>query len=125
MQLTAQKVQLDKILKRTSAYCERIKQVALHYVCTEKIRDIENIFDRVTLSSGMVREARAFSVRSTKRQSFIYDYQLIKKGEELQEQRILIEENGKKRNKKNADLKKLKYYSQYLVYGPVGFLSSF
>lgn len=120
----AEETDLNEILEKTSAYCERVKQAALYYVCQESISDKENILNRVTLSSGMVREARAFSVRRTRTQSFVYDYQLVKKEEELKEQRILLEENGKKRHKENAQLKQIKYFSRYLVYGPVGFLSS-
>ncbi len=115
---------LEKILEKTSAYCERVKRIALYYVCREKISDKENHFNRITAASGMVREARAYSLRSTETQNFVYDYQLVKKDEEIKEQRILLEENGKERREENADLKKIKYFSQYLVFGPVGFLSS-
>jgi hypothetical protein len=48
---------------------------------------------------------------------------LIRKGDDLLEQRILLEKNGKRKHQENADLSHLKYYSQYLIFGPVGFLS--
>jgi hypothetical protein len=122
--LNSDKADLDQILEKTSAYCERVKQIALYYVCKEKISDKENHFSRITTASGMVREARAYSIRSTETQTFTYDYQLVKKDEEIKEQRILLEENGKERREENAELKAIKYFSQYLVFGPVGFLSS-
>ncbi len=119
-----QKADLEQILEKVSVYCERVKRIALYYVCKEKISDKENHFSRIAASSGMVREARAYSIRSTETQNFVYDYQLVKKDEEIIERRILLEENGKKRREENAELEKIKYFSQYLVFGPVGFLSS-
>jgi hypothetical protein len=72
----------------------------------------------------MVREARAFNIRRTDTQTFVYDYQLVKKEDDLRERRVLLEENGNRRNIQDAELDKIKYFSQYLVFGPVGFLSS-
>ena len=112
---STQKANLEQILEKTSAYCERVKQIALFYVCKENISDKKNHFSRITASSGMVREARAYSIRSTETQTFIYDYQLVKRDEEIKEQRILLEENGKECRVENAELEKIKYFSQYLA----------
>lgn len=114
---------LEEILKSTGEYCERVKKMALFYICHENIIDIENFFRGVSRAVGMLREERTFSIRRVKRQTYRYDYQLIKKGDDFLEQRILLEKNGKKKLQENADLNHLKYYSQYLIFGPVGFLS--
>jgi hypothetical protein len=53
---------------------------------------------------------------------YVYDYQLIKKGEKIEESRILMKENGKKKHEENAPLKTKRFYSKRSVYGPVGFL---
>ena len=116
---------LSEILKSTRLYCERVKQMALYYICKENITDIENFFESVTRSSGMQREKRIFNVRRAKRRTYSYDYQMIKKGDELSEQRIMLEESGTKRHRENADLSHLKYFNQYLIFGPVGFLSKY
>jgi len=116
---------MAEILKATGEYCERVKQIALHYTCLEKITDIEKFFGGMSRYSGLHRENMIFNVRRTRRQTYTYDYQLIKKGDELLEQRIMLEKNGKKRHQKNADLSHLKYFSQFLIYGPVGFLSRY
>jgi len=97
--------------------------LALYYICKEKITIKENIFSRKTRATGLLRKERAFQIRKINRQNYIYDYQLIRKAGELVEKRILLEENGKKRHIKNAELKNIKYVSKYLVFGPVGFLS--
>ena len=48
---------------------------------------------------------------------------MIKKGKDIKESRILIEENGEERYEKNAPLKTKRFYSLKSVFGPVGFLS--
>jgi len=61
-------------------------------------------------------------VTKTIKHSFIFDYQMIKKGKDLKEKRDLLEENGKKRNEKDVELKTLRMSAKYLVFGPFGFL---
>jgi hypothetical protein len=118
---------LQNMLRETQRYCEKVKNIALHYICKERITDKENILRRRRGgASGLLREKKYFDVLRVKRSTYVYDYQLLRKNDELKEQRILLEENRKKRNKKDVELSEnLKYSSQYLVYGPVGFLSAY
>jgi hypothetical protein len=116
---------MTEILIATGEYCERIKQMALQYICLEKITDIDKFFGGMSPSSEMQRENTIFNVQRTRRQTYTYDYQLIKQDDELIEQRIMLEKNGRKRHQENADLSHLKYFSQFLIYGPVGFLSRY
>ena len=120
-----EQMRLAEILEATGEYCERVKQMALQYICLEKITDIENFFGGMSLSSELQRENMIFNVQRTRRQTYTYDYQLINRGDELSEQRIMLEKNGRKRYQENADLSHLKYFSQFLIYGPVGFLSRY
>jgi hypothetical protein len=120
---TKDEARLLEILRSAGNYCERVKQIALYYICEENVVDIENFFQGAFHASGMLREERAFNTRRVKRQRYKYDYQLVRKGDGISEQRILLEKNGKKKHKENADLSHLKYHSQYLIFGPVGFLS--
>jgi len=116
---------LQEILRSTGEYCERVKQIALHYICQENVIDIENFFHGASRALGMQREEKVFNIRRVKRRTYRYDYQLVRKGDNLSEQRIMLEKNGKKKHQENADLSHLKYYSQYLIFGPVGFLSQY
>jgi len=116
---------LKKILRSTGEYCERVKKIALKYICQENIIDIENFFQGATQTMGMHLERETFTVRLVKRQTYMYEYQLIRQEDNLSERRIMLKKNGRKKNKKNANLNHLKYYSQYLIYGPVGFLSRY
>ena len=116
---------LNRILNKTANYCERVKKIALFYVCVENTKD-KNFYYR---SSRAVKESpygdvevvpsRTLTLRRTRNYSYSFDYQLIKKGDELEEQRIPL-----KRKKKNAELD-VRYSAKYLVYGPVGFLSRY
>jgi len=121
-----EEIGLKKILEETANYCERAKGMALFYVCKEKITEKEFFFSGTSFArSATEREQRPFRVVSTKEKKLLYDYQLIKKAGELKEQRILLEEDGKKMYQENAELDKIKYVSENLVFGPVGFLSKY
>jgi len=120
---------LNRILEKTAAYCERVKEIALYYVCIENTKD--KIF--YYRSSQAVKESpygntevvptRTLTLRSTRNYSYTFDYQLIKKGEELEEQRIPLKKN--KRTRGRSDEPDVRYTAKYLVYGPVGFLSRY
>ena len=123
---------LNKILIRTAEYCENVKNMALYYVCKEKISNkkylyrVKKVIKRNPDTSWMV-STKKLEFKGSKTKTFTYDYQLIKKQEEITEKRSLLEVDGKKNNKENSQLEKmkLKYFSKYLVYGPVGFLSKY
>jgi hypothetical protein len=111
---------LKNILKKSAEYCEKLENLALFFVCKEKIKE------EILIRPSMLQRVggRAYSVPSIKENNeYVYDYQLIKKGKDIKESRILIEENGEQRYEKNAPLKTKRFYSLKSVFGPVGFLS--
>lgn len=119
---------LQEALKKTGAYCERLKAVALNFVCHENIHESNYFYKRkqsYTRSevSGEMLYTTQLELRNVKDKTYVYDYQMVRKGEEREEQRTLLRENNRKRNKANAKLELQRYFAQYLVYGPVGFLS--
>ena len=124
---------LKQILNKTGKYCERIKGIALYYVCTENIAIKENLYKTVKNINPIINpygeltynnKARKLKFHRTKKKTLIYDYQLVKKEEQLEEKRVLIQENRKKKQQKNAELK-TNYQAKYIIYGPVGFLSKY
>jgi len=126
----ADKAKLSEILNKTAKYCERVKSIALFYVCQEEIKD-KMFFYHVSSAArttpyGTVEivPSKTLKLRRTRNYSYLYDYQLIKKGEDLSEQRILLEKNRRKKHKENAELE-VKFNSKYIIYGPVGFLSRY
>jgi hypothetical protein len=119
---------LSKILNKTAKYCERVKSIALFYVCQEEIRDKANFYSLASVTRttiyGQEEVPLGLRIRRTRSNSYLYDYQLIKEGEDLSEQRILLKKNGRKMRKENAELE-VKSKSKYIIYGPVGFLSRY
>lgn len=115
---------LEKILEKTGEYCERVKNMALFYVCKEKVLAEKYLYRKRNLMEFSLSSKR-LKVRGTRKKTYTYDYQLVKKGKELREKRILLEEDGKEMNEENVELRPVKYTGKYLVYGPVGFLSKY
>jgi hypothetical protein len=120
-----EKEKLNTILKNCADYCTKLKNSALFFVCREKIN--EELFQRTRVfvkGKGSSSKPPAYYRLSGKtKNEYIYDYQLIKKGSKIEESRILLEENGVKKNKKDAPMKTKRFYSYKSVFGPVGLLS--
>ncbi len=97
----------------------------LFFVCKEEIT--EKIYGRFSVSSTRddIREVYPRARGGTVKNVYIYDYQLIRKKNEFKEQRILIEENGKKKHEENAPLKTIFFRHENIVFGPIGLLSSY
>ncbi len=115
---------LDTILEKTADYCERVKDIALFYVCKEKVEDERYFFTNRNLLKFSMSSPEEIEPRRIRKKTYTYDYQLVKKEKELREKRILLEEDGKEKYEEDVEFRPVKYYGKYLVYGPVGFLSS-
>ena len=107
---------LTETLDNCAAYCEKLANASLFFVCTERIKEAryEYVFPRYT---------RNPFARKVEENNYTYDYQLMTKGNRIEEKRILLEENGKKKNEENAQLKTRMFYSKRSVFGPVGLLA--
>jgi hypothetical protein len=105
--------------------------MALNFVCQENIEENIHSYKKTkSMSAGSFKSAApiwrvGLKLKRTKKNTFFYDYQMIKKGEKLEEKRKLIKENKKKRNVENAELKIEGIKAKFLAYGPVGFLSRY
>jgi hypothetical protein len=99
---------LAQILKKTADYCKRLDRIALHFVCNEEIKE---------------RIYYSYHFRSFFREnSYIYDYQLIRKDAKIEERRILLEENGEPKKEENAELQTNRFWHKYVIFGPIGLL---
>jgi hypothetical protein len=127
----ANQEELRVILKKCADYCENLKKMALNFVCQENIEESAHSYKKTkSISSGGFKSAApvwqvGLKLKRTKKNTFVYDYQMIKKGDSLEEKRTLIKENKKKRNVENAELKIKGIKTKFLAYGPVGFLSRY
>jgi hypothetical protein len=113
--------ELETILKKCAEYCEKLANSALFFVCKEKIT--EKISSRsAPMLTDLKPSARVYT--STVKRVYVYDYQLYRKGNDIKEERILLEENGKKKHEENASLKTRIFRHENIVLGPIGLLSS-
>jgi TonB family protein len=127
---------LDSILKKIALYCKRLEDTALYFVCQEKIA--ETIFPSNTNSRFIVDRRHPPKERNKlkpdpiftisrfnngEKNSYIYDYQLIRKQGRVMERRILEMENGNLRHEAYAPLETKRFYMYKPIYGPIGLLS--
>jgi hypothetical protein len=116
------------ILQKCAEYCQKLASSAFYFVCQEKIK--EDIYEFRSGGGVIVTGGEEGAItygtspsfrRRAKKNSYVYDYQLVKKGEKVEETRTLLEENGRKKDLKNAPLKTQRFFSRKAVFGPVGF----
>lgn len=124
----AEEKKIVEVLKKTSEYCRKLENAALDFIC------LEEISERIDLSRDMV-PSRSISLKSgsgstimkrvetIKNNKYKYDYQLIRKANEIIENRILLEENFQKKFKKNANLQTEIFTFNKFLFGAVGVLS--
>lgn len=101
----AQQDKVNTILAKTGAYCDRLSKEMIHFFCKEYIE-----------------ETARYAVRGFKN-TFVYEYQLIKEKDEVVERRILLKRNGRRKREENAPLGTSKYRYEKLIYGPIVFMS--
>lgn len=109
---------LDAILKKEAEYCEKLSHVVLFYVCNEDVK--ETVYDPIrNLNKRFVYKGQVQNNR------YIYEYQLIQKGGQVEEKRILIEENGKKTRQPDASVKLIRAAYSKLIAGPIALFSEY
>jgi hypothetical protein len=116
----------NPVLAKAAAYCERLKSIALHYICEEHIVRTTYLYrGREYMRREGELPRRRWDLKRSVTQDVLYDYQLIKKGDRLEEKRKALRFNGKMWAKTEDPPNILPYQAQYIVYGPVGFLSNY
>ena len=100
----ADPVRLAAILKKSEEYCRRLEKAALDFICLEEVKEFSRYYTPHT-------------------DIYLYDYQFIRKNEEIKERRNLIAVNGKKENIQDSSLKSVMFQYRNVLFGPVGLLS--
>lgn len=106
---------LTDVLVKAANYCEKLKSAAFHYFCNEEIDEIFNKYP--TYRRWQDKGKRHASDREANR--YVYEYQILKKDETVQEKRVLIEKNGEKKQVEKAKLATRFVYSYRSFYGPI------
>ena len=130
--ITADQVKLAAILKKTREYCTKLENAAFYFICleevTEKIKTLKSIIQipvPVNVKYWESSTHRLTRTGKTKVNTFLYEYQLIRKEGQDEETRILLKKNGKKKYKKDARLEISQFRYEKLVFGPSGLLSEY
>lgn len=118
------------LLKRTAEYCRRLERAALDFVCLERIAEVVDFSRDVSLHAAGTKRPGPKAVSTggaphsgqSIANSYVYDYQLVRKGGEAKEARILLEENGEKKRVTDAPLKTLNFIYRNALFGPLGVL---
>jgi len=115
-----EEIELNRILEKAGQYCERLNHSAFNYVCLEEVSEKIDI-SRDTFLIHLL--PRGFKKKQENR--YLYDYQLIRKDYKTKERRILLEENGKKKNGKDGQLKTTMFQYEKVLFGPIDLLSKY
>lgn len=119
-------IKVNEILKAAAAYCQKLEHSVLYFVCLEEIKEKINFYkDTMLLYPRNPRSGwmRTNPPRQRIRKSYIYDFQFIRQNNQIKETRTLLEENGKRKQKKDAPLKTQNFKFKKVVLGPVGILA--
>jgi len=117
------------VLKKAADYCERLKTIALQYICDEHVTRTSYFYDvrrymKTTGNENVGLPRKRWTLKRTIEREIVYDYQLIKKGDRLEEKRKTLASDGKPWTKEDEPVSILPYQARYIVYGPIGFLGS-
>ena len=112
-----QEAELQVILSKAAEYCDRLDKIYLHFICTEEIK--EKIYHPFLVRG---HQRRLVGKMITEINNYLYDYQIVKT-KTVEESRILLKENGKTKQEKNAQLKTKRFFHKFVVFGPIGILS--
>lgn len=107
------------ILEKAREYCQRLGRIPLYFVCTEQIDERE--YSPPLKVLGPYPSARG----RVKRQSLVYDYQLIRSGGSFQEKRTLLRENGRACHEEDAPLKTRVFKHKFMISGPDSLFSEY
>ena len=120
---------LAAMLERCAAYCDKLSGSILDFVCAERVAETiaELRVARPVISVGgsgaSYYSGPMVMARKKTRSKYLYDYQLVRtKSGAITETRVLLEENGRKIEEKDASLKTRVFIYKYVVMGPVGLL---
>ncbi len=98
-----QAARLSGLLEKAAAYCQRLENAALDFVCLEDVTETSRNLSPHT-------------------DVYLYDYQFVRKGGAARERRNLLALNGKKADDKDAPLHTAFFQYKNVLFGPIGLL---
>lgn len=120
---------LARILERTKEYCAKLERAALDFTCLEKIEERTYSMTEEAPDVSIPRPGgMSYAYKSVKTpyyaNTYVYDYQFVRRGSHKTENRILVEENGRKKKEREAVLTTMAVRVENALFGPIGLLGS-
>jgi hypothetical protein len=119
----ADQTRLKEILQKTGEYCRKLENAVFDFVCleeiTEKIRQPPEFRTELPMERDSLGIPQRRVIERTKKNKYLYEYQLIGKKEKSEERRTLLEKNGKRKIQKEAHLETTRLYYENVVFGPI------
>ena len=121
---------LKGILDNTRIYCQKLNDYAYYFICQEAVTETLRGASKITWTpppmagatdqspGAVTSQTMSVSDTSTKN-TYLYDYQLIRKNRNNQETRTLLEKNGRRLEIANAKLEQMRFYFKNFAFGPV------
>ncbi|NIM13987.1 MAG: tetratricopeptide repeat protein [Candidatus Aminicenantes bacterium] len=118
-------VLLNRVLQGVGKYCQKMKNSAFHFFCQEEIVELIDFSVEAAHIEKIPKEYRGIEVLPWIKNTYLYEYQLIKEGKEINETRTLIKQNSFKKNQADAPLLTRGHKYEKLIFGPLALLSEF
>lgn len=120
---------LARILERTKEYCAKLERAALDFTCLEKIEErTYSMTEEAPDVSIPQPGGMSYAYKSIKTpyyaNTYVYDYQFVRRGSHKTENRILVEENGRKKKEREAVLTTMTVRVENALFGPIGLLGA-
>ena len=112
---------LAQILKGAAAYCGKLETAALEFICEEKIGETHYNFATVPKWGGIAVASREtgqivrqaffpqWDPQRTIKSNYVCDYLFVRKGDEIKERRVVLEDDGKKMPDRNTLLEEKRF----------------
>jgi len=100
-------IKLNILLMKTGQYCKKLGSAVFDYVCHEEIS--EKIYHSLHVETDYSLKSPKVYERTVKN-NYLNEYQLMRKNGKIEENRTLLERNGKKINRKDAGLGTFEFY---------------
>lgn len=115
--------ELKTVLDLCNKYCQKLSAYSLYYVCLEiinaKINAVADEFiGTLSFSGAEYKDSQLFQLmlKDNKKNSYLYDYQLIRKNGSINEKRIPLGKTGRKVSEKSDSIDaKLSYHIQPIM----------
>jgi len=105
---------LASVLSSAREYCAKLERAAIDFVCVEEVEERLDLSldDRASLEQTARAAARdpaaqvatrgSFVIRRNPKQenTYLYDYQFVRRDKQVEEKRVLLEKNGRKASPK-------------------------